>query len=65
MTHQLLPNVQELRDYGRLRYDDLAREAEQDRLANQVAGEPRRSAAVLAPISVALTLLLVTALVLL
>lgn len=65
MSNQLLSNHQGLREFGRLRYDDLTREAKQERLANQVAGEPRRSAAVLAPISVALTLLLVTALVLL
>lgn len=61
MSNQLFHNDQGLRSYGASRYQDLSREAEHERLIRLAEGNKSRQTAALAPVSVALTLLLVAA----
>lgn len=61
MSNQLFHNDHGLRSYGASRYEDLSREAESERLARLAGGDKSRQTAALAPVSVALTLLLVAA----
>jgi hypothetical protein len=62
MSNQLFHNDQGLRNYINSRYQDLSREAEQERLARLAEGDrSSRPTAALATVSVALTLLLVAA----